>query len=265
MATGNSKMQMETGVGWGRGFNNMFKGELKSWFGTRKWWTQIIIWAAAINFIYLMVAISERKAPSSDQTLIFNIFMGLVGPIGASIIMQNTVVGEKKAGTAAWILSKPVTRISFILSKLTANTIGLAVTMLAAQGFIAYLITTFVMGITIPVPGFLGAMGVHLVHILFYITLTLMLGTIFNHPAPVIGIPMAFFFFQSILPNFYPTALNVLPWVLALPWNNSPDPSMAFALMDGVSVPTMLPFYCTILAIAVFVTAAIWIFKRQEL
>jgi len=265
MAIGNSKMQLETGVGWVRGFNNMFKGELKSWFRTRKWWTQITIWAAAINFIYLMVAISERDAASSGQTMIFNIFLGLVGPIGASIIMQNTVVGEKKAGTAAWVLSKPVTRISFILSKLTANTLGLAVTMLIAQGLIAYLITAFVMGIFIPVQGFLAALGVHLIHILFYVTLTLMLGTLFNHPAPVIGIPMAFFFFQSILPNFYPSALKVLPWVLALPWNNSPDPSMASALMEGVSVPTMLPFCCTLLAIAVFVAASMWIFTRQEL
>jgi ABC-2 type transport system permease protein len=265
MAAGNSKMQLETGVGWARGFNNMFRGELHSWFGTRKWWTQIIIWAASINFIYLMVALSERDAPSSGQTMIFNVFLGLVGPIGASIIMQNTVVGEKKAGTAAWVLSKPVTRISFILSKLTANTLGLAVTMLLAQGLIAYLITAFVMGVTVPVPGFLAAMGVHLVHILFYVTLTLFLGTIFNRTAPVIGVPMAFFFFQSILPNFYPTALKVLPWVLALPWNNSPNPSMASALMEGVSVPTMLPFYCTVLAITVFIAASVWIFKRQEL
>ena len=78
-----------------------------------------------------------------DTTLmLFNIFMGLAGAIGVSILMQTAVVGEKRSGTAAWVLSKPVSRVAFIIAKLIANSTGIVVTLVLAQGLIAYLIST---------------------------------------------------------------------------------------------------------------------------
>ncbi len=124
------------------------------------------------------------KDQGFDVTVIFSIFMGLAGPIGVTIVMQNAVIGEKRSGTAAWILSKPVSRQSFILSKFIANTLGIAVTMVLAQGLIAYLITGLVVGQWVPPLDFLAALGALFVNILFYLTLTLMLGVLFEHPAP---------------------------------------------------------------------------------
>jgi len=264
MAVGNSKMQLQTGTGWTRGLNNMLRGELRAWFHTRKWWTQIIIWAAAINLIFLMVSFSSIDAPVSAQVSIFNIFLGLAGPIGASIILQGAVVGEKKSGTAAWVLSKPISRISFIISKLISNSVGLLVTMILAQGLIAYLITAFVLEVTLPPAGFIAGLGVHLVHILFYISLTLMLGAIFDHTAPVIGIPMAFLFSQQFLPSLYPPLLKVLPWLLVMQPDNVSENSIAGALMTGTRVPSYLPLFAALVAIVVFIFVALWVFKKQE-
>lgn len=269
MASGNSAMTMETGAGWTRGLRNMLAGELVGWFGTRTWLTQIFIWALSINAIYLMTALTA-KAPDFDVTAIFCIFMGLAGPIGVTIVMQNEVIGEKRSGTAAWLLSKPLSRPAFILSKFVANTLGIAVTMVLAQGLIAYLITGLAAGTWIPPLDWLAALGALFVNILFYLTLTLMLGVLFEHPAPVIGLPLAFLFAQQFLApklaQINPALANLLPWTLAIPANGSAAnaQSVSMALMAGQPAP-LTAVYFALAASAVFVAIAIVVFRRQEL
>lgn len=268
--TGNSMMMMKTGTGWSRGLDTAVRGELKEWFQTRTWWSQVLIWAASINLIFLIVSLSVRQNPGelnspTESLMIFNIFMGLVGPIGVSIVMQSAVVGEKKSGTAAWVLSKPISRVAFILSKMIGNGLGVAATMVLAQGIIAYLIAYFVVGITPPPLGFIAGMGVHLVHIFFYLTLTLMLGAIFEKAAPVIGIPIAFLFSQNFLSSAFPKLIRLMPQSLAMPGNNSSELPLAMALMTDSPVATYLPLIGTFIASVIFVGIALWVFQRQEL
>lgn len=264
-ATGNSRMRLVTGTDWRRGLDNLLRGELKHWFGTRTWWVQILIWASAINLIYLMISLSAPDDLGFETIMIFNIFLGLAGPIGTCIIMQMAVVGETRAGTAAWILSKPVSRPAFILSKLIGNAVGLAVTMVLAQGLIAYLITVLVGGVFLPVPGFLAGLGVHMANILFYMTMTLMFGAIFEHPAPVIGVPMAFLFVQQFLVSSFPALSKFLPWALVMPLNNSTELPIAAALMVGDPVASYTPLYGTLAFSVLFVVIALVVFQRQEL
>jgi ABC-2 type transport system permease protein len=268
MASGNSAMIMETGAGWTRGLRNMLGGELSSWFGTRSWLKQILIWAASVNLIYLMTALTAKGADFA-ATAIFCIFMGLAGPIGVTIVMQNAVIAEKRSGTAAWVLSKPLSRPAFILSKFVANTLGILVTMVLAQGLIAYLITGVVVGTWYAPLDWLASLGALFVNILFYLTLTLMLGVLFDHPAPVIGIPMAFLFAQQFLgpklAEINPALVNILPWTLAIPINGSmSDSSVAMALMAGEPTP-LTAVYAALAASAIFVAVAIIVFRRQEL
>ena len=266
MSIGNSSMTPVLGAGWSRGLSNVLRGELKSWFSTRRWWVQIIIWAATINLIFFIVALTTPKSRvSMDTTLmLFNIFMGLAGPIGVSILMQTVVVGEKRSGTAAWVLSKPVSRVAFIVAKLIANSTGIVVTMILAQGLIAYLISTFMLGFSLPIFGFLAALGVHFVNILFYLTLTLMLGTVFESTGPVIGISIAFLFVQNLSMSFFPVLVRYIPWTLAIPANEAVNPSIAMNLMAGIEVPSFMPLYVALIAIFLFVGLALWIFQKQE-
>jgi ABC-2 type transport system permease protein len=254
------------GAGWSRGLANVLRGELKSWFATRRWWVQIIIWTASVNLIYFIVALTSSKGRASMETtlMLFNIFMGLAGPIGVSIVMQTAVVGEKRSGTAAWVLSKPVSRAAFITAKLIANSTGIAVTMVLAQGLIAYLISTLMLDFPVSIPTFLAALGVHFVNILFYLTLTLMLGTIFEHTGPVIGISIAFLFAQNISMSFFPVLARYVPWTLAIPAGGDANPSIAMNLMSGSAVPSFMPLYVALAAIILFVGLALWIFQKQE-
>jgi ABC-2 type transport system permease protein len=266
MSIGNSSLIPVLGASWTRGLSNVLNGELKSWFSTRRWWVQIIIWAACVNLIFFIVALTTPKSRASMDTtlMLFNIFMGLAGPIGVSILMQTAVVGEKRSGTAAWVLSKPVSRVAFIIAKLIANSTGIIVTMILAQGLIAYLISTVMLGFSLSISGFLVALAVHFVNILFYLTLTLMLGTVFENTGPVIGISIAFLFVQNISMSFFPALVRYVPWTLAIPANGAANPSIAMNLMAGIEVPSFMPLYVALIAIVLFVGLALWIFQRQE-
>jgi ABC-2 type transport system permease protein len=265
MTTGNSIMQLETGSGWSRGLNNVMAAEFKRWFGTRTWWVQILIWTAVANGILLAILATEGVQDIMEASMFFTIFLGIGAPIGVCIIMQEALVGEKQTGTASWVLSKPVSRAAFLLSKLVSNTVGIAVTMVLVPGMVCYLLIATMGGETLPIPGFLAGLGVILVYAFFFITLTLMLGAIFDHRGPVIGIPLAFAFAQQWIPGFLPATAYLIPWPLMIPYNNSNELSTAATLMNGGDPSTWLPVISTLAASLVFIVVSFVVFQRQEL
>jgi len=265
MAVGNSMMVLETGAGWTRGLKNALRAELERWFGTRMWWIQILIWAVAVNGILTIAVLSTPGQPGQEALVLFNSLLGIFGPIGVAIIMQDVLAGEKRSGTASWVLSKPVSRAAFVAAKLAANVIGVAVTMVLAQGVIGYLIISLVAHLNLPLAGFAAGLGVHLVALFFYLTLVLMLGAIFEKPAPVIGIPLAFLFFQQFLPGLWAPLAKVIPYVLTTSAGGGRIPSTADALMTGMQPPTFLPLMVAAVASVLFVVGALWAFQREEL
>ena len=264
MTTGNGVFQLKDGTGWSRGLDNLLGVELGRWFRTKKWWVQILLWAAIINAILALVIISEDSGGAAEMVVLFNVFLGVFATFGVCILMQGVIVGEKQLGTAAWVLSKPVSRPAFLLAKLTANLAGVALTIVLIQGLIAYLLIYVGSGTMLPPLGFLGGLGVQLVHLFFYITLTLMLGAAFSKRGPVIAIPLLFLFAQELLMGVFPVLKKALPWTLVVPPDSSEYPSVAAALMTGSQPPSYLPLVTTIGASVLFVALALWIFERQE-
>jgi ABC-2 type transport system permease protein len=265
MASGNSIMQLETGTGWTRGLNNVLRAELDRWFGTRMWWVQILIWAAVANLIPILAVVGAPDTSDSDLVMLFNILLGIGAPIGVCIIMQEALVGEKQSGTAAWILSKPVSRLAFVTSKLVSNVVGIAATMVLAQGLIAYLFSAVVLDTALPPLGFLAGLGVHMVNLSFYVGLTLMLGAFFDHRGPVIGLPLAFLFAQQFLPSLYQGLINVIPYALTALPNSGQTTPVTTALMTGLQPGTYLPVITTLAAAVLFVAISAWGFQREEL
>lgn len=264
MTTGNDVFEMQTGSGWQRGLDNLLGAEFGRWFKTKMWWIQILVWTGLINVILFFMAVVDTGVPGPELLMIFNIFLGLFGAVGVCIIMQGSVVGEKSSGTAAWVLSKPASRPAFLLAKLLANSVGIAVTIILVQGLIAYLIITLTTEISMGPLAYLGGLGVHFVNYFFYITLTLMLGTLFSHRAPVIGIPLVFLFMQQMILGLVPSLVYVLPWTLTVPINEEQFPSIAVAVMTGTDPNTYIPLAATFCASVVFTAVALWAFNRQE-
>src|SRR4030065_1885443 len=146
---------------WFSGFGNIFVKENHQWWGTKKWLIQVAVWLVLINGFVLFMSVILPNLPKYKQGLqtmsaseaalvkaefakqslsMFFIFSGLVAGAGVVVFAQDALIGEKRSGTAAWMLSKPVSRTAFLLGKLAADGIGILVTIVIVQGAVGYFV-----------------------------------------------------------------------------------------------------------------------------
>lgn len=247
--TGNSAFVIRQGRGWQRGLDNYLRAKLTARFGTRTWLTHLLIWVGMNDGILAITLYSMQRAGDAGTPMelaetgarVYNIFSGLFAAVRVVISMQDAIVGERQTGTAAWVLSKPVSRAAFVLTKLFGNMAGILVMMILIPGVIAYgLILQLALGEWLPVGGFLAAMGCLAVSLVFYQTFTLMLGTLFSRRGAVIGLGLAVLFGQQFLVQSMPALLNVLSIGIIL---NQTDTSLSItaALILGQPVSTFSP------------------------
>ena len=118
--------------GWLSGFRNMLRKENSLWWGTRKWWVQCLVWMLIYNgliglIIWVIPAIEKNAdVPKGIEMLqVFISMQGFFSTVGVMVLAQGLIINEKKFGTAAWVMSSPVSRSAFILSKLVANSLGI--------------------------------------------------------------------------------------------------------------------------------------------
>jgi ABC-2 type transport system permease protein len=271
---GNDAFTLRQGSGWSRGLDNFVRAGLTEWFGTRTWWTQLLIWVGVIDGILAMVLYSSQQAQAQEAggsavnegAMLYSLFTGMFVAIGIVIIMQEAIVGERKNGTAAWVLSKPLRREAFIISKLLSNLVGILVTMVLVPGLIAYvLISMLGAGEWLPFGSFLAALACLAVALFFYQTLVTMFGTLFENRGAVIGLSLAFIFGQQFMTNLLPSLLKVLPVAIFLPPGDEGTMSIAGALILGQPVPDMTPVFASLILSFVFIAIALWKFRRLEM
>jgi ABC-2 type transport system permease protein len=261
-------IQLVNESGGFRGFVNLLHKENSLWWGTRKWWTQILIWLlisngliALISWIIPAIDSTASVPPASEMMSVFLMTHGTFATIGVMILVQSAIVGEKRSGTAEWILSNPVSRSAFILSKLFGNALGIMVILVSFQSAIAYLQISLSIGFFPPLVPYLKAIGLLSLTLLFYLTFSLMLGTIFKTRGPVIGISIGVLVIQSILRQL---ALNWVPWLPLV----MPDTLMQLAspIVQGQPLPTYwpIPIIFTALMSILCVLIAMWRFNREE-
>jgi ABC-2 type transport system permease protein len=261
--SGNSDLILVQESGWRRGFANLLNNEFAGWFKTKMWWIQCLIWVAVTGFMLGGVMFSAPDFDIREGMMLFSIFIGLFPAIGVVIIMQDALVGEKSEGTIAWILSKPVSRQSVILSKVTANSVGVLVTMILVPGLVAYgLFCVYTQSVLDPVP-FLKAFGVVFVSHLFYLTLTLMMGAFFNNRGPVIGLALGLLFLQQYLIAALPFLGYLLPWKMVIPLNNEAE-AIVPAILRGDPVVSWLPVLFVLVECVIFVLLTLWRFNKEE-
>jgi len=262
--SGNSVFQMVDAHGWRGGLNNLFRLEFGKWWKANLWWIQALIWVVVINGILAPIIWSPEGAEIAEGTQLYAVFSGLFTSIAVVIIMQDAIVGEVEAGTAAWVLSKPASRSSFILAKWVANLFGVLVTMLVLPGIVAYLQISLAGGEWLDPFNFALGIGALWVYLAYYLTLTLMLGTFFHHRGPVIGIPLALAFGQQMLFGLLPSLSNVLPWVIAVPAGEFQQ-SIASAYINAQQPFSTLPLVVTLVSIFIFLGLSLWRFEKEEL
>jgi len=243
------------------GFGNMFRKELGQWFGTRTWWVQTLIWVLILNGVSTIVMLTEGTGTGELFQEVVQTFLpmsvGAIG-IGTVITVQGAIVGEKQLGTAAWVMSKPASRAAFILAKIVAYAIGYGITAILIPSTIFYITIQKLVPLPLPLTSFLAGMGVVVISQLFYLTLTLMLGTFFSSRGPIAGIGIAFIMTGLLLKGFIP--MQVL---IATPW---PLPDVSAGLALGSELPSVwpIPIIATGIWIVVMTAVALWRFGREE-
>lgn len=251
--------------GWRSGFGNLLWKENNLRWGGRRWIVPTLIWLAIINGFILLISVASETDPSmaaEDVPLLaMELFIGLgmfASAIGVVVGAQGAIIREKQLGTAAWVLSKPASRSAFIFSKWIAFSLASTVQALAVPAGVFLVQSQLLWGQLPPLQPFLSAWLILVVHMLFYLSLTLMLGTIFSSRGGVAGISLGFMFAGSLLLNVLPSGAAMLfPWSLQ---------QIAGMMGMGQSLPAgwQAPVIATALWIPVFLGIAFWRFGREE-
>ncbi len=265
------------GSGWLAGFGNMLAKELGEWFRTRRWLWQLLIWVVILDGIIALMlfglpalaSIYPELKPTAEgmfaglppevgAVMHFFSMVIMTGTMGAIILAQDEIIQEKQSGTAAWIISKPVARPAFILTKLLSNTIGVLLFIVVVPGLIALGEVFLATHQLVPLLPFLAGAGVVLLALFFYLSLVIMLGVLFESRGPVLGIALGVMWGGMILRNFFPWVLYVFPYGME---------GIALMVVQGAPLPAMAVsqlISTAVLSIA-FTLVALWRFQHAEL
>jgi ABC-2 type transport system permease protein len=251
--------------GWLRGFGNLLRKELGEWWGTRRWWVQLIIWLALLNGITTFMMLEDPAAigftpleQAHDIVRTFLVMGAAVTAIGVITTVQGAIVGEKQLGTAAWVMSKPAARPAFILAKAVAHAIGFALTAAAIPAVVFYIEARLVLSMSLAPAPFLAGVALLVLGQLFYLVLTLLLGTIFSSRGPIAGIGLGVLLGGMVFKGILPSAVVMLmPWLL---------PEIGSRATLGTPLPPnwLVPIIATGCAIVAMTAVAVWRFAREE-
>jgi len=248
--------------GWRMGFANMLAKENAAWWRTRRWWTQCLVALFFLNFLMAMNLIVGGSISNAVNT--FMELAGIVAPMASIIMGQDAIQVERTSGTAAWVLSKPCRRPAFILAKLLAHAVGFLATWIVLPGAVAYLELVILARVQLPVPSFVGMLGLAYLNLLFYMTLAVMLTTLFQGRGPVLGITI-FLVWGFVITPLGVLLRDVMPWRLVFDLGkNGAIPSLGSYLWQGDPLPAVTPIIITAAWCVLFVGVALWRFRREE-
>lgn len=236
-----------TEKGWRMGFSVLTKRELKAWFGTSAWWQQALLWSLILGLV--------GSAGLADAELGMGIFfmMATIFPSIATIIIAHEgILEEKSSGSAAWVLSKPVSRVSFILSKFIGLALGFSVSMVLIPGLVIYL-EYYAFGVAPDFLLFLASLVPMMLWQLFLCFVTLCAGTFFDSAGSVMA-PAFPFLFIGINLGQDPVIGPLGPWGLF---------QVSLGLVNGVGYP-LTPVLVTLGILIALVVIAVWRFNKHE-
>jgi len=247
--------------GWRMGLATMLAKENAAWWRMRRWWTQCLV---ALFFLNFLMVLNLKGGGIINAVTSFLMVAGIVAPMAAIILGQDAIQGERLSGTAAWVLSKPLRRPAFILAKLIAHAVGLLATWIVLPGAVAYLELVILARVQLPVPGFVGMLGLAYLNLLFYMTLAVMLTTLFQGRGPVLGITI-FLVWGFMITPLGVWLRDVMPWRLVFDLGkNGAIPSLGKYMWQGDPLPTVTPIIITAVWCLLFTGVALWRFRREE-
>jgi ABC-2 type transport system permease protein len=256
------EMVPATATGWRLGFANLLRKELGVWSGSALWWIQTLIWLLMLDFTTAMTIRDTggrtRDALLSEATLTFFQVAAVAIPIGIVITLMGAIVGEKDLGTAAWVLSKPVSRTAFVLSKFVAHLIGFLTTAVIVPAAVFLLMTRLMLSEWVDPGRFATGLGVLCLSLLFYIALALALGTLARSQGLVAGVGITFILLGQVFKGMLPEPVVILtPWPIG-------DAAASFASNGQPGFGSTVLLAAVTAEVLVLAAVALWRFAREE-
>jgi len=270
----NTELQRVELSGWRTGLANLLGKENRAWWASRRWLVQSVVWTVVVNGLVALLLLAQPAAarmsggtePTGPELLITGVTMlfqfgAFALAAGAIILVQDAILGERQLGVTEWILSKPVSRPAYVLSKLLAHGLGILVILVGLQGALGYGLLWLLTGEQLPLLPYLVGMAGLAVHTLFYLALTLMMGVLTANRRTLLGVSLAVLlggmFLVMNLARFLGTFAQLTPW-----WLNNVLP--AAILGQPLPLPIWLSIGSTALLSILCVAVTLAKFERLE-
>ncbi len=279
------------------GFWNMMRKENARWWSPKSLVFQLAIWLVVLNAlvaILLFIVPAIDNSAASNQTTnvsggleqappaasvadarmqVANTGMGMFFQmagfavfIGAVIFGHDVLLKERESGTAAWLLSKPISRKAFVLSKVSAVVIGVLVLILFTQGAITYAMCSLELGSPMPVLPFLAGLFVLCLGVLFYLAMAIALGAFTLSRGLSLGLPLIIGITGGFFLGIFQALGTLKELGYLVPWNLT---SYASSLATSASLEAdkywPWPVLATAIWILLFIGAATVRFEKTEL
>lgn len=206
------------------GLTNQVRREAGSWWATRRWWTQALVWSALTNALLVLmlwvfprldVAAGGSDMSPAESAVQFAGMAGILASIGVVVTAQGILLDERRSGVLEWMLSKPLSRGALLTAKFLGHALALFVVLVLVPwlGVLAQL--SLAGGTLWPVGQWIGAVALIGFLAVFHLAVVLMLSALTWSRALVVALPLAGIFGTDLLVASAPSTFEVLPWSLA--------------------------------------------------
>ena len=248
------------------GFRNLIGKENGEWTRGLSLVAHLAIWMFIVALISVAVAFvqGERETGYSPKdindagALMFFVLGAVASVIAVVAKTQGAIIGEKQLGTAAWVLSKPASRRAFVLAKLVVHFRWLLTVTLLLPAVVFYVLLTAVSTRPPPPLAFLAGFGILALGLLFYLSLSLLLGTVFESRGTLAGCVFGFMVAGFMIANYAPWLTAAFPWLFF---------QSGYNLVKQIEVPLhgLVSIPVTALWCVLFIFLALRRFARAEL
>ena len=248
------------------GFRNLIGKENGEWTRGLSLVAHLAIWMFIVALISVAVAFvqGERETGYSPKdindagALMFFVLGAVASVIAVVAKTQGAIIGEKQLGTAAWVLSKPASRRAFVLAKLVVHFRWLLTVTLLLPAVVFYVLLTAVSTRPPPPLAFLAGFGILALGLLFYLSLSLLLGTVFESRGALAGCVFGFMVAGFMIANYAPWLTAAFPWLFF---------QSGYNLVKQIEVPLhgLISIPVTALWCVLFIFLALRRFARAEL
>jgi ABC-2 type transport system permease protein len=203
------------------GFRNLLGRENGEWAAGPSLLAHAVIWILIVAVISAVIAFVRGemepgytpKDINRAGALMFFVLGSVASVIAVVAKTQGAIIGEKQLGTAAWVLSKPASRRAFFLAKLVVHFRWLLMVTLLVPALVFYGLVTAVSTLPPPPLPFVGGLAILALGLLFYLALSLLLGTVFESRGPLAGTVFGFMVAGFMIANYAPWLTAAFPWL----------------------------------------------------